>query len=258
MEAHSKSLMIWSLSMIALVAVGMMKFEALSTDTQALEALMKQFPASIQAVFGMTGLDLATVSGYYGILYLYLAVLVAIHAGLLGEELFTKEERDKTTEFLYVRPVSRPGVITAKLCAGFCGIALINIVTMVSSYVSISGFVDPASVREELLLFTAALAITQLVFFSLGALFASLFKSSKLPSLAISLLIFVCYLMFVFYKLSPDISVLRYLSIFTYFDASTLLASMNLELEYVIICAVIVVVCALGTYVFYRKRDFSI
>ncbi|NTU90079.1 MAG: ABC transporter permease subunit, partial [Actinobacteria bacterium] len=165
LKAHSRSLLIWSLSMVALVAAGMMKFSALSTDTQALEALMKQFPASIQAVFGMTGLDLATVSGYYGILYLYLALLLAIHAGLLGEELFTKEEREKTTEFLYVRPVSRAGAITAKLCAGLCVVALLNIVTMVSSYGSIAGFVDPVSVREELLLFMAALAIIQLVFF---------------------------------------------------------------------------------------------
>ena len=68
-------------------------------------------------------------------LFLYIAVMGAVHAVILGSELISKEERDKTSEFLYAKPVSRPTALTGKLLAGLTNLIVLNLVTLVSSFV---------------------------------------------------------------------------------------------------------------------------
>ena len=63
-------------------------------------------------LLGFSDLDLSKVSGYYGMLFIYLLLMATIHAAMLGATIIAKEERDKTSEFLFVKPVSRSKVIT--------------------------------------------------------------------------------------------------------------------------------------------------
>ena len=88
-------------------------------DSQ-LSELMSQFPRSIQVITGISGFDLGTVSGYFGVMFLYIALLGTIHALLLGSNIIAKEERDKTSEFLFTKPISRSRVINGKIVSRVC------------------------------------------------------------------------------------------------------------------------------------------
>lgn len=75
-------------------------------------------PNTIKTVFGMNGLDAVTLPGYFGICFLFMAIMLAVHAGLLGSNLLTIEPLTKTSEFSYTRPVSRRRILRSKLAVG--------------------------------------------------------------------------------------------------------------------------------------------
>ncbi len=61
--------------------------------------------------------NLTTVTGFYGLMFIYFGLMGAMAAAMWGNEIISKEERDKTVEFSLVLPVSRSRVITAKASA---------------------------------------------------------------------------------------------------------------------------------------------
>ena len=127
MKAHRNVLIIWAVGIIFMVVAGMGKYVALSSSGQSMNDLFAQMPKSMQTLFGIGSFDLSKASGYYGMLFLYLALMATIHAIMLGANIISKEERDKTAEFLFSKPISRNKIITAKLAAAFMNILIFNI-----------------------------------------------------------------------------------------------------------------------------------
>jgi ABC-2 type transport system permease protein len=104
LRAHRKSLILWSAAILLVIVSALGKYSTAVASGQSINALFDQIPEAIKAVLGMGNFDLSTISGFYGMCYLYLALLAAVHAVLLGANIIAKEERDKTTEFLLVKP----------------------------------------------------------------------------------------------------------------------------------------------------------
>ncbi len=117
--------------MVLLMASGMTKYSAYSStgSGQSISELLGTMPSSIKALLGFGSFDVGTMAGFFGVMFVYTELTAAIHAALLGAGILSKEERDKTAEFLMTMPVSRTAVITAKFLAGLVNIAVINVAT---------------------------------------------------------------------------------------------------------------------------------
>lgn len=258
LKANRKATIIWSLVMVAFLYVSMVKFTALSSDAAASQQLMKAFPATIQAVFGMVGLDLTTIIGYYGVCFIFIAVMLAIHAGMLGATLVAKEEVDKTAEFLYVKPLSRTKALTVKLFAGLLLTAILSVVTYGATVGSIAAVNHGNVPYHELAVFTAALAIIQLTFYCVGLAAAAALRVPKKATAIMATLIFSCYFAYVLQGLSSDFSWAKYLSPFSYFNAQDIIATTSLATSYIWLCIIISSLAVVSAYIGYARRDFSI
>lgn len=64
---------------------------------------------------------------------------------MLGSGIISKEERDKTAEFLLVKPVSRAHIMTAKLLAALTLLAVFFLVTYASAYGILSYYTKDTS-----------------------------------------------------------------------------------------------------------------
>lgn len=236
----------------------MVKYDSFSRNTAAVTELMKQFPPMIQTIFGMNGLDLTTALGYYGAIFLYLIVMTAIYAGMLGSDLLTKEEQDKTSEFLYVKPIKRTTIITQKLLAGLTNIIIFTIMVYLISYFSLRKYVSLESIQSELSLMIVALFIVQLLFFSLGVFLAASIKDYRQPARLTAAIILLSYLAYVVVGLNGSLSWLKYFSPIWYFDARYIIADKTLEPSYVIACLILTTILLFGAYSLYKKRDLTI
>lgn len=258
LKAHRTHLIVWSLVMIAFMFLSMGKYAALSGDAAASQQLVQALPSTLQAVFGMTGLDLTTVQGYYGICFIFIAVMLAIHAGMLGADLISKEERDKTAEFLYVKPRERAYLLTIKLVAGVLVMIAIFIVTTLATYGSIAMVNNGSVPISDLVTFSLALLLIQALFYSTGVFFAAILTHPKQATMYVSIVVFVCYIADVLQGLSDQFSWFKQVTPFGYFNARDILADAHLNLGYVAITASVTAILLVIAYMGYTRRDFKI
>ena len=131
LKATRKSLLLWSVGILALIVGGMSKYGGLENSGQSMNDLLTSIPKSLQAILGIGTLDISTAIGYFAILYSYLLLMMSIHASMLGANIISKEERDKTVEFLLAKPVSRRKIMISKWMAAFINICILNMVTFI-------------------------------------------------------------------------------------------------------------------------------
>lgn len=258
LKAHWKGLLGWSIAMILLVASGMAKFSALGTGGQNANLVFGAFPKPVLAILGVQGLNLSTVIGYFGVMYLYIQLTATIHAAMLGAEIISKEERDKTSEFLFPKPVTRQRILTEKILAGLVNIIVLNIVTVVSSIIMVAVFANNFLNNDMIIIMMTGLFIMQLLFFALGVALACFFKNPKLPSVIATTILLSTYIIWVVIDLNSKLDFLKYFTPFKYFDASVLIRDGHLDVIYVILSLVITYILMASALVAFKKRDLKV
>ncbi|RBP07807.1 ABC transporter permease subunit [Rossellomorea aquimaris] len=257
MKAHRKSLIIWCIGMIALIGSGMGKFAGFSSSGQSMNELMAQMPKSLQAFLGVGSLDMSTASGFYGVLFLYIGLLTTIHATMIGATIISKEERDKTVEFLFVKPMPRKKIIGIKLLAALTQVGILSIITWSASLLIVGRYSEGESIISDIGITMFGMVILQVLFLVIGtAIAASTKKPGKAATLAAAVLLVTFILSFAI-DLSEKIEGLKYLTPFKYFEAKNVMDA-GLELIFVGISVVLIGVLAVSTFVLYDKRDLHV
>lgn len=259
LKTRRLSLVIWSIVMLVFMLLCMAKYQTVTASGgEMIKTMFATFPKTIQAVFGMNGLDLTAVSGYFGVCFLFVVVILAIHAGLTGAGVLAEDERDHLTEFLYVKPRSRAAIITAKLLAGVTGLIIVWLATVIGSLIAITKFASMTDFSHDFWVLMAASVIIQLVFFSFGAATAVFRRREGSYGKAVAIAVFVSYFLYVVAKLSDRLSWIHYGSIFSYFDALDILTTHSLKSHYVIGCLVLSGLLITLTYIGYGRRDLRL
>lgn len=258
LRSYRKNMVIWSVSIILLLVASMAKFSTLTSEGMDIKLLLDQFPATVQAVFGMNGLDMTTIVGYFGVLYLYVAVMLSIQAGLLGADVIDKEEQDKTTEFLYVKPRSRARILTAKLAAALVVIVVTNLVTFVASCLLAAQYVALDTVLRELVLYNVGYMVLQLLFMALGAVLAASSLRPKLAGRLVATGVFGAYLLHVVVTIEPALHAVGSISPLVQLQATAIIANGSLDWWWVGGYVITAAVCVALTYYYYARRDLRI
>ncbi len=248
------ALIAWCVSMILFVWTSMVKFQTLTADTSATSQLLQSMPDTIKTIFGMNGLDAVTLPGYFGICFLFIAIMLAVHAGLLGSSLLTVEPLTKTSEFLYTRPTSRWRIVRAKYAVGILHLIALWIATAASSYVSITLYASMHGFGRLLMVFMAAAAIIQIVFFALGISTAACAASAQTPARVVAMLVFASYALSLVSHLA-GYELLRFASIFRAFDAVAIVASSTLSVRYVAMYTCLAVLLLVSGTGYFLRRD---
>lgn len=256
LKAYRKSLIIWSICMVLGVYSGMVKYPTYSSDHAANDVL-QQLPRTMRALFGMGSLNVSVMSGFFAFLFSYIVLAAAIHAGLLGSGIIAKEERDKTTEFLLVKPVSRTLVITAKLMAAILQLVVLNALTLAASLLFVAAYNKGKDISVEIALLFATMLIIQLIFLSLGAFLAARMQRSKTSGAVTAALLFGAYILGKITDLTHHLNVLNLLSPFKYFSTGAIVAKQELSFTAVLLSLLLAAILVAGAYYFYKKRDMN-
>ena len=105
LKANLKSLLIWSAVISIFIMIAAAKFSAFVGDPNML-ALLDAMPEGMLDAFNMRAFNLTTLSGFYGLMFIYFGLMGSMAAAIWGTDIISKEERDKTVEFSLVLPVS--------------------------------------------------------------------------------------------------------------------------------------------------------
>ena len=257
LKSYRKSLIFWSIGVFLMVLSGMNKYANLYSTQQSMNDVMKDMPKSLQAIMGVGSLDLSKASGYYGMLFIYLLLMATIHAAMLGAGIIAKEERDKTSEFLFVKPVSRIKVITAKLLAALFNIITFNLVTLASSIALMAKYSKGEKVNRDIIILMVGMFILQLLFMVMGSAISSFKKKSKKAASLSAGVLLLTFILSVAIDLNERIKNLKYLSPFKYFEAKHVMYGGGFEPIFVVISLILIAAFTSITYIFYQKRDLN-
>jgi ABC-2 type transport system permease protein len=257
LKANLKSLLIWSGVMALLVLVGTAKFSAYYNNPEMLK-ILDSFPKAMIEAMSLKAFNLTTLSGFFGIMFLYYALLGGIAAAMWGSDMISKEERDKTVEFSLVLPVSRSRVITAKALAALVSCVFFTLVTWGSSLVACQSYGPDKAFYDYLALEMQAMFVIELIFLAVGLLLGCTMKQYKLSGSTAVWIILTTYFLSIAAGLQKDLDFLKYFTPFKYFDAAALFQNGKMDGGYLLLSAAIIVVCVAASYWFYNKRDLYI
>jgi ABC-2 type transport system permease protein len=257
LRANLKSLLIWCVISILFVTVGLSKFAAYEGNPELLVVLDGLPPAVLEA-FNLNAFNLTTLTGFFGVMFTYFALILSISATMWGTDIITKEERDKTVEFALTLPVKRSQLITGKALAAEINCLILLLVTWGAMLANASLYQTDSQFFQFVARSMLALLILQLIFLAVGLLLGSAMTHYKRAgSLAIGVLL-GAYFLSILVGLSEDLQFLKYFTPFKYFNPADLLESATFEPVYLLLSAGIVAACLAGAYWSYARRDLYI
>ena len=256
-KANLRSLLIWGGIVVLFIFIGITKFSAYEANPQMLVVLDSMPPALLNAL-NMKAFNLTTITGFYGVLFTYFALLATISAALWGSDIISKEERDKTVEFTLTLPVTRERLVTGKILAVLVNCIGLLLIMWGASLAAVAKYQPDSAFYEFLTLLMVALFFIQMVFLAVGILLGCAMKDYKRAgSLAVSLIL-VTYFFSVISGLNENLEFLKYFTPFKYFNPAVLLHESRIDLNYVWLSLGITVVCLVGGYITYARRDLYI
>ena len=257
LRANLKSLLIWSAIVAFLIFMAVTKYSAFAGDPELLKMLDSMPPALLDA-FSMRAFNMTTLSGFYGIMFIYFGLMGAIAAAIWGSDIISKEERDKTVEFSLVLPVSRSRVVTAKALAALVNCIAFVLITWGVSLVMVRTYTPDQAFYDYLALQMQAMLAIELIFLAIGLLLGCVMKQYRRASSIAVAIILTTYFMSIFSVMEEKLDFLKYFTPFKYFDASELFRNGRMDSMYLLISAAIIVVCVAVAYWGYSRRDLYI
>jgi len=257
LKANLKSLIIWLVIMSMLIMVGVAKFSAFAGDPEMLKMLDAMPPAMLDAL-NLRAFNLTTLSGFFGIMFVYFGLLGAIAGAMWGSDIISKEERDRTVEFSLVLPVSRSRVITAKALAALVNCVVFMLVTWGISLAAAQSYKPDQAFFDFLSLEMQAMFAIELIFLAVGLLLGCAMKQYKLSGSTAVGLILGTYFLNSMASMDESLNFLKYFTPFKYYDAAEFFRTGQLDGGFMLLSALIILVCLAGAYWVYNKRDLYI
>ncbi len=257
LKQNFKSMIIWSLSVSFLVLVWMIEYESFAGNPD-INDFMDSLPQELIALMGFGEYSLSTLGGFVATLSLYLYLILGIHGALLGSSIISKEERDKTAEFLFTRPVSRRKIMLGKIVAAVKMSAVINLLVFLSMILSTLKYERDENFYKFAAFMFLGVFFVQLIFLSMGMLIASLSRNYKKSGNMAVGMVMITFLISSLIDMVKDLDFLKYLTPFKYFNAADILENTSLDPLFIVISILIILMGMVGTVIIYPKRDLDI
>lgn len=257
LRSNLKSTIVWSASMVFLVFVWMIEYESFANNPQ-INDLLDSMPQGLLEIFGMGNMTLSSLGGFISAIGLYLYLLLGIQAVLLGSSIISKEERDRTAEYLFTLPISRKRIIKSKLLAAIINLIILNLVTLAITIVTSMNYEKDQGFYKFIGLLFLSIFMVQMIFLSIGMVIASINKNHKKSGNISVTILMLTFIISSLINIVDKVDFLKYVTPFKYFDLDLLLIEKRVEPIFLVLSILIIGGGIGGSFIFYPKRDLNI
>lgn len=110
----------WAAAACCFLGLYLGMFPLFQENGAAVSAMFARFPATLQALYGMTNLDLGSVTGFISFPMKLIQELLSVGGLVLGIRVMVHDTREQCADFLFAMPVPRGRIFLAKAGAVFC------------------------------------------------------------------------------------------------------------------------------------------
>jgi ABC-2 type transport system permease protein len=257
LKDNLKSFIIWTTIITLFTVMMIAAYPSFSDDIDAVNDMIKGLPEGLLKAFNMDKITFDTAIGYFATEgYMFVSILGGCFAAITASSIISKEESDKTAEFLLTKPITRNKVVTHKIITTLIYITSLNVII---SLITLIGFnlINDFDFTKWLLISVGPLLLCY-TFAAISFLLSCFIVKSRKVMTASLALVLGTYMLNIIAKLTDTLSFLKYLSPFEYVDANYLIIDEIIPLKYIIIMIVIITTCTALTYKLYNKKDIEI
>lgn len=246
------SFFIWTASIVFLLATCIFLFPEMKGQMDGVNDIFASMGSFTEA-FGMDRLNFGTLIGFYAVeCGNILGLGGAFYAAICAVGILSKEEKDRTAEFLLTHPVSRSRIITEKLIAVLIQITAMNVIIYAFSVCSIAVIGEEIPWKEMTLIHLAYYLLqTELAGICFGVS-AFLRKGSLGVGLGIAV---IMYFLNLIANIAKAAEFLKYITPFGYCEGADIISNGRLDGIMVTVGMILCIVGITAAYLKYTKKD---
>lgn len=248
---------IWAGSITLIILIFMSMFGVFSEQSAMLTDMMDSFPKELLIAFGMVDMDFSTILGFFGLLFVFSQICLAIQAANYGVGLVSIEETEWTADFLLSKPVARTKIMTQKLLAALVSLAITQGVVWAASFLFVNIFREGQDYPvNTLVILLLSMTVFQLFFLMVGVAISLMVKRVR-SVLPISMaLVFGLYILNAFGGMIGEQS-LEIISPFMHFAPNFIIKNAAWDWPMVAISIVVTILAVITSYWLYARRNIS-
>lgn len=241
MKTYRLNTLIWTIAICGLTLSMMSFYPFIKSDIDMYMEFMENFPPAMKAIMGLVIENFTSPVGFYAFVFTYSTLIAAIQAMNLGVGIISKEERERTADFLMTKPVSRTKIMIAKLFAAITLFVITNLVYFAVVVALISKYSEGGPDMLKLFLMNGSLLLMQLIFFTIGIVVSGFMKKVR-SVLPISLGMVFAFFAISAFAVTSNEDKLRFITPFQYYPTQQILDNTSYEWPFVILSAAIIIV----------------
>lgn len=254
LKENRRSLLIWIGVMLGMISIGAAEYSIVVGAGDAIMDLFESLPSVLAIGFGIDTIPVNTPVGYYVMMYLWYCIIAFTHAAVLGATIISKEEKNRTAEFIFTKPFTRRDIITSKIIASIVNVVIITLITLIGNLIMLVPKIQGESILTEIAITLPSMFIVQILFLFIGLLFSAIFSSYGKALSFSALFVALSYFLMIIIKLIGTIDFLSVLTPFMYFTGTGLVEN-GISVLYILVAVVISVTAGYLTYFKYKRRD---
>ena len=249
-----KSLLIWTISIGFFVAMCVFMYPEMESEMENVDDLFSSMGA-FTAAFGMDRLNFGTLIGFYAVeCGNILGIGGSFFASLIGISILSKEEKERTAEYLLTHPISRTRIITEKLASVMIQIVIMNAVIFILSITSTAMIGEDIPWKEISLLHLAYFLIQ----IELAGICFGISAFLRNGGIGIGLgIAAVMYFLNIVANISESVEFLKYITPFGYAEGADIITDMTLDSGKIVLGMGFAVIGIILAYWQYSRKDIQ-
>lgn len=254
LKQNRLSVIIWSAVIAFMLGVSILIYPEMSSQMGDISDMFANMGAFSDA-FGMDQINFGEFMGYFGVeCGNVLGLGGPIFAAITAVSVLSKEEKNKTAEFLLTHPISRGRIITEKLFAVITQIIVLNVSVMAVSCIAALVIGESPEWEKMALIFLAYFLLDLEVAFICFGLSAFLHRGGFAVSLGITM---AFYFMNILANITDEIKFLKYITPYGYTDSGYIIKNGALDFKYMWIGLLLAAAGIITAYTVYTKKDIK-
>lgn len=246
------ALIIWTAAIAAMLAISILIYPEMKAQMDALGEMFSDM-GSFSEAFGMDMVNFGEFKGYFATeCGNVLGLGGALYAAILGIAVLSKEQKDRTADFLLTHPISRRRVCAEKLLAVYVQILILNLAVAVVSLFATLAIGERIDAKIFVLIFLAFFLMQIEIASIMFGLSAFISSSGIGIGIGVALLL---YFLNIIANITEKTEFLKYITPFAYADSAAVASNACIEARYLAVGAAFTVIALAAGFIKFDKKD---
>jgi ABC-2 type transport system permease protein len=259
LKNNLKGTILTSLVVVSYIAFSLLIYSSMKENISKITDFYYIMPESFQVAFNFHLNQWDNVLGYYVTYFVYFVpIITGCYSIILGAKILSKEEQNKTAEFLLSRPISRNQIISSKLLTFLIHILGINLLAFSTGLIGCGIVSDWEFNLKSLVILHTYGCLICLLFGFTGFFITVVMKRAKaITGIGIGIVL-VTYFFDVMIRVFGKVQFLLYITPFKYIDLEAHSPNYGFDTWRLIYFIAVSGLLILLSYLFYRRKDILV